>query len=255
MVSSIKAENVDSLLSYETKKRIQSLNTNPGPLGFICLLESAGKHTSRVTNPSKGKRAQRRKRKEALEGKAVRATINQKASHQESKEVLEHLTIGFNATNRHLESLAQKSIPRNVVEKDALPGAGVSSISPRLPHETKSMAAVFVPYFDRPSVLYSHLPLLIKTASLTLPCSSAIRLMMLPKGTEERLAVALSIPRIGLIGLLEGAPRVDTLIDIVRKKVSDVDIPWIAEGGAHYKPVNIKASQTKALGKRKKDNA
>ena len=111
----------------------------------------------------------------------------------------------------------------------------------------RSLAAIFVPYSDQSSILYSHLPVLIKTASFAPSTSPAPRLTMLPRGAEERLAAALSIPRIGLIGIVDGAPDTDVLIDFARRKVPEIEVPWLDEGARGlYRPVNIKAVQTTA---------
>ena len=70
---------------------------------------------------------------------------------------------------------------------------------------------------------------------------------MLAKGAEERLGAALSIPRVGLIGLIDGAPESKGLIEFVRKCVPQVEVPWIQEAMAGaYLPVKINEIETSA---------
>lgn len=174
---------------------------------------------------------------------------NQRASGPDTPEVLEYLTVGFNSTTRYLEALAQRSITRDKQKQG--PAESEPDLSRAFSTDSKnlrSMAAIFVPRSDQPTILYSHLPLLIKAASFVPFSSSAPRLVTLPKGAQERLADALSIPRVGLVGLIDGAPNGNLLMEVVKQKVLEVEVPWLTkEGRGVYTPVNIKAVQTCAL--------
>lgn len=156
-----------------------------------------------------------------------------------------HLTIGFNSTTRYLEMLAQRS-PLNPKAKES-PSSGMIDLTP--------LAVVFVPRFDQPTILHSHLPLLVKATSSASPAVPVIRLVTLPKGAEERLGIALSIPRVGLIGLLDGTPEAAPIIAMVRLTVPGIEIPLPQEAmtGA-YLPVNIKLIQTTAPIETKSNN-
>jgi len=211
-----------------------------------------GEFRSQYIVPSKGKREKRRKRKEkALSEEPEQDPLEKLAPHAEIPErpgMQNHLTIGFNSTTKYLEALAQRpsleQTPTNVEE---------SSKDISDPLNRKPLIAVFVPGSDQPSILYSHLPLLIKIASLAAASSPPPRLVSLPKGSEERLSAALSIPRVGLIGLIEGAPNADSFIGFIRQQVPEVEVPWLHEAVAGaYLPVNIKAIQTSAPAFQKK---
>lgn len=172
----------------------------------------------------------------------------------ETPAIQQHLTIGFNSTTKHLESLAQASAPQNTQNQEPKSSnVGNPIADPSDPDKPEAIVAIFVPGSDQPSILYSHLPLLIKTASLASPSSPAPRLVSLPKGAEERLSAALSIPRAGLIGLMEGAPNTDSFIEFIRQQVPEVEVPWLREAAAGaYLPVNIKTIQTSAPASQKK---
>ena len=109
------------------------------------------------------------------------------------------------------------------------------------------MTAVFVARADQPSILAAHLPLLIQTASLAYPSKPPIRLVSLPSKANERLSTSLDLPRVGVIGLLEGAPGTDDLVEFVRRNVSAVEMPWL-QGAmvGSYLPVSIKVVETSA---------
>ena len=109
----------------------------------------------------------------------------------------------------------------------------------------KPLAAVFVPREGHPSILHAHLPILCKVASMAFPQSLSTRLVWLPKGAEERLASALRLPRVGIVGIVEAAPGSASVIDYVRQHVRAVEVPWVelAKSGV-YLPVKIKTIQT-----------
>ena len=214
------------------------------------LLSPIGEYRSQHVVPSKGKRKKKRKREQeravtdqerkSSEGEASRA------SPPAPPEVQKHLTIGFNTTTKYLESLAQRSSPSSQVpSSDNAPGLKAPTTSPSENSSSRPLDIVFAPRSDQFSILYSHLPLLTKTASLASSSSSSVRLVMLPKGAEERLGAALSIPRVGLIGLIDGAPESQGLIEFVRKCVPQVEVPWIQEAMAGaYLPVKINEIET-----------
>ena len=204
-------------------------------------------------HPSKGKREKKRKRKEgrsAGQPSQDEPTIpEQRAPIPKTPEISEFVTIGFNSTSRCLEALARRYAPLDsggqVQKGPKVPAMDLSNASATDVSNPKPMAAVFVPRSDQPSMLNSHLPLLIKAASLGSPDFPSPRLITLPKGADKRLSAAVSTPRVALIGLIDGAPEADALIDFIKQVVPEVDVPWLeetAKGG--YQSVNIKAVQT-----------
>lgn len=217
-----------------------------------------GDHRSKYTNRSQGKRAKKRKRDRA-HGESNTEQETNLVSHQPHAvdtspdlELLDYLTVGFNSTNRHLEALAQSSTPTNYM---ATPGLASEINEARTAHSNdvqtsptiKSLVAVFVPRSDQPSIMHSHLPRLSKAASLAPSSSQDIKLVSLPKGAETKLSAALRIPRVGIIGLMDGAPAASPLIDFVRKRVPEVEIPWLADAEAGvYLPVEINVIHTTA---------
>ena len=197
--------------------------------------------------PSKGKRAKKRKRKQSQTATNQSAVFTEGASSvtgaPAQPELHDHLTIGFNTTTRYLEILARISSPSTEAEVDAVK-APQTSVRPSLnPANIKPLAAVFVPRYGQPPALYSHLPLLTKAASLAAPSSSSIRIVSLPEGAEDRLKTVLGIPRVGMVGLVDGAPNASSLIKLVRQKVSELEVPWLQEAvKATYLPVKISAN-------------
>lgn len=112
------------------------------------------------------------------------------------------------------------------------------------------MDAVFVARADQQPILHAHLPLLIKAASFANPSKPPIRLVSLPTRAEQKLIAALEVPRVGMIGLLDQAPGADALLELVRAKVSPLEIPWLQEAMAgHYMPVEIRSTETTAPAK------
>ncbi len=220
------------------------------------MLSPIGDHRSKYINRSKGKRAKKRKRDEAHKEQNLEPNPSP-ARHEPGEvgtppdlEILNYLTIGFNTTNRYLEALAQKSTPGTFQ-----PATQGLDIQLRKPHEArkvdlqasslKPLEAVFVPRSDQPSIMHSHLPVLIKAASLASSPPGNIKLVVLPKGAKSKLSTALGIPRAGIIGLVRGAPATTPLLEFIKKRVPEVEIPWLSEREAGvYLPVNINVTHT-----------
>jgi ribonuclease P/MRP protein subunit POP3 len=106
---------------------------------------------------------------------------------------------------------------------------------------------VFVSRSSQPSLLHAHLPLLTVTASLSHPEKPPIVLVTLPKGAESRLVSALGVPRVGVVGLSEGAPGSKVLVEFVREKVKAVDAEWLG-GRIKWRGTEIRALKTTAGG-------
>ncbi|KAF6234586.1 hypothetical protein HO173_007212 [Letharia columbiana] len=232
-------------------KTISSLDT---PYTHVqCLLSPIGEHRSRNVASSKGKRAKKRKREDDPIVKDRQAAFSKgrlaRTSALAQPEIHDHLTVGFNTTTRYLERLAQKVSPST--DKDEIPGTVVAmetSARPCLnPANIKPLAAVFVPRSGQPPVLYSHLPLLTKAASLAVPSSPSTRIISLPEGTEAQLKTVLGIPRVGMVGLIDGAPDASSLIELIRQNVPELEVPWFREAvkGA-YLAVKINTVRTGA---------
>lgn len=154
-------------------------------------------------------------------------------------EVHDHLTVGFNTTTKYLELLSSRS----TTEIDDSGAVATVKTSTNL----KPLAAVFVSRSSQPPVLYSHLPLLTKAASLAVPSSPSTRIISLPEEAADRLKAVLGIPRVGVIGLIDGAPNASSLIEFIREQVPELEVPWLEEAvKGTYLAVKINAIQTDA---------
>lgn len=199
-----------------------------------------GEHRAKFVVPSTGKRNKRKRKITREIGSSSRLDIEetqlQRASIPPSPEIASFLTIGFNSTERALESASKKSVPATISETTVdKPSWGPSKV----------LAAVFVDRSNHPSILYAHLPQLIATTSLACPSHSAIRLIALPNGASKRMSSVLQIPHVSIVGLYAGAPRATPLIDLVRNHVSPIEIPWLKSLIlGTYLPVEIKFSKT-----------
>lgn len=157
-------------------------------------------------------------------------------------EMHNHVTVGFNTTTQYLELLAQRS-SKSTNEVNSSGATAAVKTSANL----KPLAAVFVSRSSQPPVLYSHLPLLTKAASLAIPSSPSTRIISLPEGAAERLKAVLGIPRVGVVGLIDGAPNASSLIELIRQQVPELEVPWLQEAvKGTYLAVKINAIQTDA---------
>lgn len=117
----------------------------------------------------------------------------------------------------------------------------------------KGLVAIFVPRAEQPKILHSHLPALIKIASLGSLDLPPIRLVPLASGAEARLIKALGIPRVGLVGLLDDAPSASQLIQLTRTHVPAVEIPWLQESiSGVFLPTTVNTIHTTTSAESKK---
>ena len=211
------------------------------------LLSPIGEHRSRNVTPSKGKRARKRKRKDVSIIKDQSAALSEEVSPEADipvwQKLHDHLTVGFNTTTRYLESLAKSS---SLSTEEKLDSATSTKSSARLvlnPADIKPLTAIFVPRTSRSPILHSHLPLLTKAAYLAAPSSPSTRIILLPEEAEVRLKMVLGIPRVGMVGLMDGAPEASSLIELIRQEVPVVEVPWLQESlKGVYLAVKVKAT-------------
>lgn len=144
----------------------------------------------------------------------------------------------MNSVTRHLEALAASTAPPtapikeftadnqdHVFPEDDVRQQSESSLKPLslvvLTHPQPSLS---------PS--HAHVPTLVHLAAIqpnsTKPTDST-RLIALPTSNDARFASALQIPRVGAIGVFEGAPGAKALEDYVRDHVGVTECLWIEE--------------------------
>lgn len=125
------------------------------------------------------------------------------------------------------------------------PKKTTKTTDPTLERLEDNFSAIFICRSTEPPILNDHLPQLVYTASLAHPELPATRLVELPKSSDTRLCEALGIPRVSVIGILNGAPHSKPLVDLVRECVPEVEIPWLKQAkDARYLPVKINAIET-----------
>ncbi|KAK0118695.1 hypothetical protein ONS96_011783 [Cadophora gregata f. sp. sojae] len=248
-------------------------------LELLCsILSPVGQHRTNHVTPSKGKRSKKRKRVEKKKKAESGIGSEETSSIPPPPEISSHVIVGLNHITRSLEALSQASKPAAIAasqeisqgqpEFELKPATNDSNSTADasqaldIPAETRKsaqtsahIAAIFVPSSTQPAVLKAHLPQLIFTASLANPSLPPTRLVQLPKGSDARLCDALGLPRVSLIGILEGAPQSKALIDLVREIVPEIDVPWLREVKEEkYLKVKVNAIETFApvVGKEKK---
>jgi ribonuclease P/MRP protein subunit POP3 len=160
------------------------------------------------------------------------------------------IVVGLNRIIRSLESSSQKIGPGQAEQvlgdsfqglTDGLLDENIAPDQSSNPHFT----AILVLRSSQPTILHAHLPQLISIASLAHPESPPTRLVQLPKGCDERLCEILGLPRVSFIGIVEGAPNSQGLVDFIRDSVAPIELPWLSDvKNAKYLPVNVKAIET-----------
>lgn len=122
------------------------------------------------------------------------------------------------------------------------------------PVHTRNFSIIFVPKSSQPSILHTHLPQLVATASLAHPALPAIRLVQLKISSDARICEALGLPRASFIGIMEGAPYSKSLVELVRECVPEIEVPWLREmKKGDYLPVKINTIETFAPAAKEKE--
>ncbi|KAK8152728.1 hypothetical protein BC567DRAFT_43408 [Phyllosticta citribraziliensis] len=178
---------------------------------LLSLLSPIARYRTHHITPSKGKRDKKRKRRQSQ-------SQSDPPPPPPAPAIANHITVGLNSTTRHLERL--------VANED-----GASALP--------TMPLIFTSQSPSSPVV-SHLPLLSSAASRSLPPSQATRIVPLNPNVEPKLAAALGLPRVGVIGIKADAPGAAPLIEYAQSKLAAAEAPWLREArAAEYKPVNI----------------
>ena len=197
-----------------------------------------------VNVPLAKPRRKKRKRENHLHAEArveSAESDHAEAVYPSSLAIQRYWRVGYNETTKHLESLAQKSYPHGRIF-GTLDLNSIKDTDATCTASTEPLAAVFATRSDRASMIFAHLPSLIRTASLASP--SCPRLVSLPQGADERLSMALSVPRVSLLGLVCGNPDADYLVNFLQEHVPEVEAPQFdAVLRGAYLPINLKSVQ------------
>lgn len=147
----------------------------------------------------------------------VSQVLSEHSRHSSSvpAQIQDYLTVGFNSTTRKLQSLSAARRPTGL-HKASSNGETVRSAG--------QVAAVFVCRDSLPEIMTASLPILISTAA---PRETRARLIEISPQAEAKVAHALGLPRVGMLGLEPGAPGTEALLRLVQEKTQVVDVPWL----------------------------
>ncbi|KAF2624819.1 hypothetical protein BU25DRAFT_398594 [Macroventuria anomochaeta] len=196
---------------------------------LLCnLLTPLGEHRRTHIQPSKGKKRKRDTKAHAYD-----------APPSPAPAMGSHVLIGLNSVTRHLEALAASTAPPTVpVEETDLNGRDSSTPDKGAENQPgtalKPLSMVILTH-PQPSLSpsHAHIPTLLHLATLRPTSSSAssepTRLVALPTSNDARFAAAVHIPRVGAVGIYEGAPSAKALEEYVRKHVGLTECLWVDE--------------------------
>ncbi|CCJ30623.1 unnamed protein product [Pneumocystis jirovecii] len=138
------------------------------------------------------------------------------------------MTLGINETTKRLEMYSKLGMPSSappylkIQEKD-------EKYTSLLKNNklVDTLKVIFVCCEDiHSSILYSHFPILCETPNNN--SQPGIRLVALPKGSEQQLSKAAGLKRLAAIGIMENTPHSEEIINYIFKKIPPVYIPWLA---------------------------
>ncbi|KAF2270232.1 hypothetical protein CC78DRAFT_196022 [Lojkania enalia] len=216
-------------------------------LDLLCnLLSPLGHHRKTHNPPSQGKKRKRKsKSKSSTNNDSVSAPLD--ISTPPVPPLSKCILVGLNSVTRHMSSLASLSAPSAasaITNPDKEQRTEKPSVEIPVP-----ISVLIIPHLSPQSSLsHAHLPTLFYLSTHSAQLDSSIasslttpsRLIALPTSAEAKLASALHLPRVGALGILEGAPGAEALLNYVRDTVGDVECPWIEEGlKAEWKGVKV----------------
>ncbi|KAI1637183.1 hypothetical protein F4809DRAFT_605846 [Biscogniauxia mediterranea] len=208
-----------------------SLHDQETILELLCtFLAPLGHYRSKYIQPSKGKRAKKRKHTESSDQAAV-------LQPPPRPELSSYVDVGLSAVTRCLQNAASQGRDlKSSVELDD------TSEKDRL---ARLYSVIFVARSGQPSILNNHLPQMVAVASKAHPSRTPIRLVGLSKACQDRLSESVGIPRVSYIGLYEDAPNSKPLVDFVRQHVPAIEATWLEEASrAEYRETNINVIET-----------
>lgn len=181
------------------------------------LLSPLGHHRRSFISPSTGKRAKRRKRKYS-EGAVSTDAV------PPVPELSKYVDLGLASISRSLEKMSAAPEADSPAASKTTGEEGTSEKSGSEPY-----AVIFVARSGQPPAFHSHFPQMVALASRSAPSRQPTRLVGFSAACEDRLSTSLGIPRVSSIGLREGTPQAQGLVEFVREHVAPVDMSWFQE--------------------------
>ncbi|KAM3456683.1 hypothetical protein MY3296_001638 [Beauveria thailandica] len=179
-------------------------------LELLCeYLSPIGKHRQRCIKTSKGKRAEKkRKRQEKDEGKT---TFPMAVDLPAKPETASQVDVGFNSITRGLQDANNEQNADGVVRK----GQGYSM--------------VFVCRGNQSAAFNSHFPQMVAASSADAQPGHATRLIGFSKPCSSRLSSCLGLARVSAVAVKSDAAGSCALWDLVKKSVKPVQCEWLDE--------------------------
>ncbi|KAG5439685.1 hypothetical protein PCK2_000725 [Pneumocystis canis] len=151
-----------------------------------------------------------------------------------------YMTLGINKTTRLLEIYSKMCIPSSapsylkVLDKK-------DEIYLSMLKNSKSLNILKVIFVCREdihsSILYSHFPVLCgivnemvsKIEMSNNESQPGIRLITLPKGSEQKLSEAAGLKRLAAVGIMKNTPHAENMINYIFQKIPPLHIPWLTQ--------------------------
>ncbi|KAF2112645.1 hypothetical protein BDV96DRAFT_648894 [Lophiotrema nucula] len=213
-------------------------------LDLVCtFLEPLGTHRKTHIQPSKGRKRKRSSKANIKSKDTTNSSTTPESTAPEQPPpppaLTTHILVGLNAVTRHLNDLAALTAPHTLLASTEEAKASHSKNEEGL----RKLDLLIIPHpAPHSSLPHAHLPTLLYLSHppsspqkdetptpASPPSSRGVKIVCLPTQAEPKLAAALHIPRVGAIGILEGAPGAETLVKYAREKVGELKCPWIEE--------------------------
>ncbi|ATY63268.1 hypothetical protein A9K55_008415 [Cordyceps militaris] len=206
-------------------------------LELLCeYLSPIGKHRQRHIKPSKGKRAEKkRKRLQKDAGQDAGQDVVATAVDPPAKpDIASHVDVGFSAITRGFQDV-----------NDAKEDGGTKG--------KQKYDMVFVCRGNQAAAFNSHFPQMVAASCRESQPDRATRLVGFSKPCSDRLSSCLGIARASSVAIRSDAKGSSVLWDLVRKAVEPVRCEWLEEARSlQYRPSQIISVETSVGPKKSK---
>lgn len=202
-------------------------------------LSPIGKHRRAHIKPSKGKRAEKKRKRQQKESSQNADAMAVDAPAK--PDIASQIDVGFNSVTSHLQSR-----PSNGTEDKG---------TPEKPSKNP-YSMVFVCRGNQTAAFNTHFPQMVAAASPNADSDQATRLVGFSKPCSERLSESLGIARVSCIAIQAGASGTGTLWDLVKQSTKPVQCEWLSEArDLKYRPTQIVSVDAKVGPKKVKQVA
>ncbi|KAM3519894.1 hypothetical protein NHJ13051_007203 [Beauveria bassiana] len=194
-----------------------------------------GKHRQRCIKTSKGKRAEKKRKRQEKDEDKTTFPMAMAANLPVKPETASQVDVGFNSITRGFQNANNETSVDGVVVK------------------RQRYSMVFVCRGNQSAAFNSHFPQMVAASSADVQPEHATRLIGFSKPCSSRLSSCLGLARVSAVAIKSDAAGSCALWDLVKKSVKPVQCEWLDEARSlQYRQTQIVSLETSVGSKKTK---